>query len=90
MKTQNELRDFLRMDFDPALKRTEEELDAEIEIVNLAVEIVIRTQDARTRSLMKAMHYGFNRTARLMDILNWMGVVSYTPKRTVLVKRKAN
>ena len=69
-----------------SLLESKDEVGSDFEDAKRAIEFIVRTQDARTESLMKYMHMGFNRAARLMDIVEEAGVVAYTPKRTVLVK----
>ena len=69
-----------------SLLESKDEVGSDFEDAKRAIEFIVRTQDARTESLMKYMHMGFNRAARLMDIVEEAGVVAYTPKRAVLVK----
>jgi hypothetical protein len=69
---------------------SKEDADDNFKDVKIAIEFIVRNQDARTKSLIKHMHIGFNYAARIMDIVAEAGVVTYTPKRAVLIKPTQN
>lgn len=68
-------------------KYTKKEISDELfKEVAIAIPHIVKQQDARTTALMKKMHIGFNHAARIMDVLHSIGVVTYLPKRAVLIK----
>ena len=84
-------RDCLECEYENVLIHVYEQEDSSDELINEAIKIVLEYNQASTSFLQRKLRVGFNRASRIMDELEYRGIISEkdgSKPRQVLVSRE--